>query len=168
MLSLTRGIVLIMTDAEQDQNRENLALVLSLSRSYQRFFRSMVPVFAHAGLTPSQWDALEVLHSKGPLSVNELIESLIGSSGNVDVIVKNLISAGLVHKTVDREDRRRRILSLTSKGKTAVAEFYPVHNQALATVFARLTRVEKRKHVEALSRLRKQIMPATQAGTQTN
>lgn len=162
-LSLARDNIVVMASSGRDQNRENLALVLGLSRSYQRFFRSMVPVFDQAGLTPSQWDVLETLHSKGPSSVNELIESVLSSSGNVDVIVKNLMAAGLVHKAVDRGDRRKRILSLTSEGKTKVREFYPVHNKALATIFSQLTSVEKREHIEALSRLRKQILPATGA-----
>ncbi len=146
---------------EQDQSRENLALVLSLSRSYQRFFRSMVPVFEQAGLTSSQWDVLETLHSKGPLSVNDLIESVLGSSGNVDVIVKNLMTAGLVHKTVDRRDRRKRIVSLTANGETNVAEFYPVHNEALAAIFSLLSSTQKREHVKALTSLRRHMRPAT-------
>ena len=143
------------------RSREDLALVVSLSRSYQQFIRSMAPVFKMAGLTPSQWDVLETLYSKGALSVNELIAAVLSSSGNVDVIVKNLIAAGLVDKTVDQRDCRKRILSLTDEGHAQVEAFYPTHNEALGLIFDHIPAAEKRAHIKALNRLRKQIKPTT-------
>lgn len=140
-----------------DQNRENQALVLALLRSQQLFHRAMGPVFRAANLTASQWDTLETLNSKGALPINDLLRLTLGTSGNMDVVVKNLIEAGLVEKTVDARDRRARVLRLTKKGRAKVESFLPIHNQALDTIFEQLTVVEKRQTIKTLNKLRKKL-----------
>ena len=148
-----------MTFMQKEKNRENLALVLALSRSYQQFIRAITPVFKQAGLTSSQWDVLETLSIKGPLTVNDLLASVLGTSGNMDVIIKNLISAGLVTKSVSAQDRRSRMINLTKAGEAKVQDFYPVHNLALAEIFLSLSITDKRQQVQTLNRLRKKIKP---------
>lgn len=142
-----------------NQNRENLTLVLALSRSYQHFMRTLTPLFKQADLTPSQWDILETLSSKGPMSVNDLLNALLSTSGNLDVVVKNLIKAELVEKTVDVDDRRSRLVSLTNKGKEKVESFYPIHNKALETIFQQLSASNKQQLIKNLNQLRKKLSP---------
>ncbi len=119
--------------------------------------RAVGPLFKQAGLTASQWDVMETLSSKGPLSVNDLLNSVLSSSGNLDVVVKNLVRSGLVKKGVAKEDRRSRVVSLTRTGKAKVDAFYPMHNSALEKMFEGLTVTEKRRQIKHLSQLRKQI-----------
>jgi MarR family 2-MHQ and catechol resistance regulon transcriptional repressor len=142
----------------EPQNRENQTLVLALLRSHQSFMRAMGPVFRSAGLTASQWDALETLNTKGPLSINDLMGFTLSTSGNSDVVVKNLIQAGLVEKTISKADKRARVLYLTSDGKKKVAEFMPVHNQSLDEIFGSISPSTKRETIKALSQLRKSLL----------
>ncbi len=142
-----------------NQNRENLTLVLALCRCHQLFMRAVAPLFKQAGLTASQWDVLETLSSMGPLSVNDLLNSVLSSSGNMDVVVKNLIKSGLVKKGVAKEDRRSRVVSLTRAGKAKVNAFFPVHNSALEKIFEGLTAAEKRRQIKHFGLLRKQLTP---------
>ena len=144
-----------------ENNRENLALVLALSRSYQHFLRAIRPVFRSEGLTENQWDVLEVLSTKGALSVNDILRYCLSTSGNLDVVVINLIKKDLVTKEKDKYDRRRRILSLTSKGKDKVKEFYPIHNAALELIFANMQKTEKRNTISNLKALMKTVSKAT-------
>ena len=142
---------------ENNQSREDKALVLALLRSSQCFFRAMNPVFQDVGLTSSQWDVLETLHTKGELSINELMRLILSTSGNLDVVVKNLMQAGLVEKTVDENDRRSRRVRLTRLGRREVEHFLPIHKSALADLFGGLTSGEKRNTIRSLNHLRKQL-----------
>ena len=141
----------------ENQDRENQTLVLALLRSQQLFLRAMTPVFRAADLTASQWDALETLSSKGAMSINDLMRLTLSTSGNLDVVVKNLMKAGLVEKTVDETDQRVRVLRLTPAGRQKVDDFMPIHNQALSRIFGRLSSDEKRHTITTLNRLRKKL-----------
>ena len=137
--------------------RKHQALVLALLRSQQLFLRAMGPVFRSADLTASQWDALETLHTKGALSINDLLRLTLSTSGNLDVVIKNLISAGYVEKAINDKDRRARVLRLTKAGEAKVASFAPIHNQALNKIFGKLTSEEERTTITTLNRLRKKL-----------
>jgi MarR family 2-MHQ and catechol resistance regulon transcriptional repressor len=142
---------------QQNHTRENHTLVLALLRSQQLFMRAMGPVFRSAGLTASQWDTLETLSNKGALSINDLMRLTLSTSGNLDVVVKNLMQAGLVEKTVDERDRRARVLRLTQAGNQKVADFMPVHNRALEQIFGDLGLQSKRETIRTLNQLRKKL-----------
>lgn len=142
---------------KSNHNRENLALVIALTRSHQQFMRVITPLFKRADLTPSQWDILETLYNKGSLSVNELISTVLSSSGNLDVVIKNLIKAGLVTKVVAEHDSRSRMISLTDAGRAKVDSFYPEHNQALEDIFRHLPVGDKQQLIKDLNKLRKQL-----------
>lgn len=142
---------------QEKHNRKNQTLVLALLRSQQLFMRAMGPVFRAADLTASQWDALETLNSKGDLSINDLLALTLSTSGNLDVVIKNLIQAGWVEKAVDEQDRRARVLRLTEAGKAKVTEFMPTHNAALDNIFGKLNGDEKRQTISTLNKLRKKL-----------
>lgn len=137
--------------------RENQTLVLALLRSQQLFMRAMGPVLRSAGLTAPQWDALETLSNKGELSINDLMRLTLSTSGNLDVVIKNLIQADWVEKTVDEKDKRARVLRLTEAGRQKVAEFMPTHNRALDQIFGRLEASDKRETIRTLNQLRKKL-----------
>ena len=143
--------------------RQNQTLVLALLRSQQLFMRAMGPVFRSAGLTAPQWDALEALSTKGALSINDLMRLTLSTSGNLDVVIKNLIQADWVEKTVDENDKRARVLRLTESGQQKVAEFMPTHNRALEQIFGRLEASDKRETIRTLNQLRKKL-PQPQKG----
>jgi DNA-binding MarR family transcriptional regulator len=136
-------------------HRENLALVLALLRAAQVFHRAIGPVFRDAGLTAPQWDVLETLSNQGPLTINDLLSHVLGTSGNVDVVIKNLMRLGFVEKEISAEDSRVRVVQLTEAGKAKVATFMPGHNQALHDIFGQLTSMQKRQTVQQLNQLRK-------------
>ncbi|NVK16304.1 MAG: MarR family transcriptional regulator [Rhodobacteraceae bacterium] len=150
---------------QKNRNRENQALVLALLRSHQLFMRAMGPVFRSAGLTAPQWDVLETLSTKGALSVNQLMQLTLATSGNLDVVVKNLIQAGYAEKTIDDNDRRARVLRLTRAGRAKVAEFMPAHNLALEQMFAGISPQQQREAITTLNQLRRKLPQSQKDGT---
>lgn len=155
ILSLVRDNINTMRNDRR--SREDKTLVLALLRSSQLFFRSINPVIKSAGLTTSQWDVLETLHTKGELSINNLMRLMLSTSGNLDVVIKNLMQTGLVEKAIDEKDRRGRIVRLTEAGEAKVEKFLPEHNRALSKIFSGLTNREKQETIRTLNRLRKQL-----------
>ncbi len=141
----------------ENRDRDNQTLVLALLRSQQLFMRAMGSVFRSADLTSSQWDVLETLSNKGELSINDLMRLTLSTSGNLDVVVKNLIQAGLIEKTVDESDRRTRVLRLKLAGRQKVAEFLPIHNRALDQIFGGLSTQNKREMIKTLNQFRNKL-----------
>lgn len=46
--------------------------------------------FKQDDLTPTQFSVLDVLYSKGPMKIAELIDSILATSGNMTVVIRNM------------------------------------------------------------------------------
>ncbi len=82
-------------------------------------------VFSSAGLTVSQFGALDALLHLGPLHQCELGEKMLKSGGNITMIVDNLEKQGLVRRSQDRKDRRFNTVRLTGKGRSLIKGLFP-------------------------------------------
>lgn len=71
-------------------------------------------------LTWAQYDVLYNLdaHAEGRMSVGELSTSLLYSSGSASNLIRSMVTAGLVQRTVSTEDRRVSIVALTELGRS--------------------------------------------------
>ncbi len=139
-----------MNDAIRKANK---GLLVSLSRVFQLMQVEFSRLVRADGLTPSQWDALAVLHTRGPQSVNGLIDLCLTSSGNIDVVLRNLVSKGLVTKAVDEHDARCRVIAITEAGSSYVQSAMPAHEETHEKLFGVLSLSEKKE----LRRLLKKI-----------
>src|ERR1700722_4249454 len=72
------------------------------------------------GLGESDFGVLEVLLHKGPLPVNTIGPIVELTPGSISVAVERLVAKGLVDRVESSEDRRVRIVSLTSPGKELI------------------------------------------------
>jgi DNA-binding MarR family transcriptional regulator len=90
-------------------------LILALQREGNRLLAGRLrPI----GVTPAQAEALGLLATREPLSLNGLGELLVCESGtNPSRIVDRLVGAGLVSRETDPGDRRHVLLSLTGQGR---------------------------------------------------
>ncbi|WP_293910140.1 MarR family transcriptional regulator [Deinococcus sp.] len=93
-------------------------------------------------LTVSQFGALEALYHLGPMSQRRLAGKILRSSGNLTMVVDNLVKAGLVRRDQDTVDRRIMNVSLTEVGHGLVARVLPPHVQGVVDVFSVLSRSE--------------------------
>src|SRR5881227_853408 len=72
------------------------------------------------GLGLSDFGVLEILLHKGPLPVNTIGPIVDLTPGSISIAVDRLVEKGLVSRVESAEDRRVRIVALTSRGKDLV------------------------------------------------
>ncbi|MEE1353907.1 MAG: MarR family transcriptional regulator [Acutalibacteraceae bacterium] len=125
-------------------------ILIGVSRLRNLMFREMETHFREYGLTSAQFSVLEALYSKGQLTVGEIQEAILGTPGNVPVIVNNLVKAGYVTKNRDEKDRRVSRITLSKEGKDLMESMYPQPHQSwLEEILAPLTK-EERKELAAM------------------
>lgn len=99
---------------------------INLIRAGESVLGRLVPLMEEAGLTVSQFGALETLLHLGPMCQRELGQKLLKSGGNVTMVVNNLERRGLVSRSRSGEDRRRITVRLTRQGKGLIERAFPV------------------------------------------
>ena len=113
-------------------------------------------IFKKHQLTPTQFSVLETLYSKGDLRIQDLIDSILATSGNMTVVIRNMVRDGWITRETDPEDRRAYVVSITDAGRKKIEEALPDHIkniQRLMQVFnsgeqAELTELLKKfKHI---------------------
>lgn len=121
--------------------RERLdgALVIALSRSYEIAHRESRRLVAEYGLTFTQFEVMEALLHKGPLTVNGIIEAVLSTGGNITVVVRNLEKRGYATRLANPEDGRSFIVELTDEGRTVIEEVFPRHMRLLDKALAALS-----------------------------
>lgn len=67
------------------------------------------------------WKMLAVIGRFSPLSASVLAEKTATTGDKVTRVVDQLVAGGLVRRRIDRDDRRRVILTLSAKGKRVYA-----------------------------------------------
>jgi DNA-binding MarR family transcriptional regulator len=73
------------------------------------------------GLSAAQLFVLQRLADHDGLSINELADETLTHQSSVSVVVSKLAARKLVRREVSRLDRRRSVISLTAKGRRALA-----------------------------------------------
>lgn len=73
------------------------------------------------GLSAAQLFVLQRLSEHDGLSINELAEETLTHQSSVSVLVSKLTARRLVRRAVSPRDRRRTVISLSAKGRRALA-----------------------------------------------
>ena len=108
---------------------------------------------AGLGLGPAQLFVLSRLAEREATSIRELADRTMTDPSSVSVVLSKLVSLGLVKKSVDPGDARRHVLSLSAKGRAALATA-PVTPQAqLVVALEKLPVARRRAIVRALGSL---------------
>ncbi len=109
-----------------EEERRALDLLIKLARAGEAFFGRLHPIFAEAGLTPSQFGVLESLYHLGPLMPSQLAEKNLKSRNNLTLVIGNLERDGLVRREGCPHDRRAYSVHLTEAGRACVEEVLPL------------------------------------------
>jgi MarR family 2-MHQ and catechol resistance regulon transcriptional repressor len=139
---------------------------IKLMRASEAVNARLAPVIREAGLTASQFGALEALHFLGPLRQHEIGAKILKSSGNITMVIDHLEQAGLVERMRNTDDRRCVTVSLTAAGEQLIGEVYPKVALQITAAFGVLNAQAQ----QALGSLCKQLglgnsSPAPQEGT---
>lgn len=135
-------------------NTLNLKVLIALSRTTQAVHKRSAAIFKDGGLTMTQFSVLEALYHKGPMSINQIIQTILATPGNMTVVIGNLERDGLVTRSGHPEDCRSVLVTITDAGRARIEEIFPKHLDDLAECFAPLTREEKAQLIALLKKLR--------------
>lgn len=124
---------------------------IRLSRAVETLGSRVDTQIASYGLTHTQFAVLEALYHLGPLCAGEVGRKILRSSGNLTLVVDNLVKAGHVERRPDSADRRRANLHLTRSGRALMQRVFPGHARFVADLFSELTATEQ-EQLGSLSR----------------
>lgn len=124
---------------------DNLELkaFIGMSRALNKINKTTNKIYQKYGLTIGQFAVLEALYHKGDLSVGEVQEKILSTSGTIPVIVKNLEKENYLIKKQDMYDKRKHILSITDKGRSLMDQVYPENEDIIVSMIGKLNKEEK-------------------------
>src|ERR1700704_1926119 len=111
-------------------------------KAYHAAAKYLYAGLRETGIDDTDFRILEVLLHKGPLPVNTIGPKVNLTPGSISVAVDRLYSKGLVSRVESAEDRRIRIVALTSSGKELITPVFRRHATDLGAVFAELSQQE--------------------------
>ena len=80
------------------KDRLNGKLIIALGRTYRNAHRRSNELFREKGLTLPQFTVLELLYNRGEQTIQQIIDKVLSSSGNITVVVRNLEQMELVYR----------------------------------------------------------------------
>ena len=105
----------------------DLKTMIVLHKAERLIRASEANIFKKHQLTPTQFSVLETLYSKGDLRIQDLIDSILATSGNMTVVIRNMVRDGWITRETDPEDRRAYLVSITDAGRKKIEEALPDH-----------------------------------------
>ena len=136
------------------KDRLNGKLIIALGRTYRNAHRRSNELFREKGLTLPQFTVLELLYNRGEQTIQQIIDKVLSSSGNITVVVRNLEQLELVYRRDNPHDRRSYLIGITQRGKELMDATFAKHMSNLAEAFSKLTTAEKEQVVSILKKLR--------------
>ncbi|WP_019785504.1 MarR family winged helix-turn-helix transcriptional regulator, partial [Streptococcus sobrinus] len=91
---------------------------------------------------------------KGPMRIGDLIASILSTSGNMTIVIKNMEKNGWVKRTVSKKDHRAYIISITGAGRQLIEKALPAHIEAVEEAFSVLTEDEQKQLIELLKKFK--------------
>lgn len=126
-----------------EENKEALHSMIVLRRAVDTIDKNEIPLIKQHGLTFSQFGVLEILYNKGTLRIQDLIDKTLSTSGNMTVVIRNMVRDDYVSRSVDPSDCRASLISLTPKGKKLIEKILPEHYANVGHIFSVLTDEEQ-------------------------
>ena len=105
------------------------------------------------GLTQTQFAALAKLHEVGPCSQNHLGRLICLDAATIKGVVDRLSARGFVTALADPDDRRRRAVALTERGRDVTERAMKVAAEITAATLAPLSAEEQRAVARLLKKL---------------
>jgi DNA-binding MarR family transcriptional regulator len=98
-------------------------LTRAVTQTYDRFLEP-------TGLTIQQFGILAPLHQRGDMSMGELADHLVNDATTLTRSLRPLERDGLIKIATAKDDRRRRAVSITAKGKQVFQSALPMWREA--------------------------------------
>lgn len=128
----------------------DLKAIIVLHKAERTIRNLEAQIFKKHNLTPTQFSVLETLYSKGELRIQDLIDSMLATSGNMTVVIKNMERDGWISRSCDPNDRRSFLIQLTDQGQKKIEAVLPEHIPNIRHMTALLSQNDKEELVRLL------------------
>lgn len=147
-----------------DFKNPSVKAMVVMRKAFRTIDAKVSETFKQDDLTPTQFSVLDVLYSKGPMKIAELIDSILATSGNMTVVIRNMEKKGWVTRHTCPDDKRAYLVILTDAGRQVIERALPLHIEKIEETFSVLTEDEQ----EELIRLLKKFKPREQNNLQSD
>lgn len=130
-----------------------LKLWVVLNRAHRAIGEHARRQIERQGLRPTEFGVLEALYHKGPLTLGQVGERVLVTSGSVTPVADKLEQRGLIQRRISSEDRRVCYAELTEAGRELMGGMFPDHAEVIRGAMEGLTVEEKRIAAVLLRRL---------------
>ena len=135
------------------EHAQALKCIIALNRATNAHNRRTAELLRAHGLTLMEFAVLEVLDHKGSLSISEIIEKILSTSGNMTVVINNLERDGMITRTPNPRDKRAWLISISPQGAEKIREVFPQYLSETRMMFAGVTDEEKKMATRFLKRI---------------
>ena len=134
----------------KDQRVSGTQLWLVLIKAYHSLLGFTEQTLSGSGLGESEFRILEALLHKGPMPVNTIGPKVFLTPGSISVAVDRLLKRDLVSRTNSAEDRRVRVVDLTTTGRRLIEEVFAAHARQVDRLAEVLSPKERRQIARGL------------------
>jgi MarR family 2-MHQ and catechol resistance regulon transcriptional repressor len=167
-----KGFMSAEDDSELKNETSGTRLWVILWRATRAVEQNAMSSVSALGLGLSDFAVLELLLHRGAQPVNVIGQRVLLSSGSITTAIHRLESRKLVYRTTHPEDRRARLVHLTSQGKRLISHLFEQHARDMEETVAvlepgeriELGRLLKKVGLVAASRLAAEEGPSKAAG----
>lgn len=138
---------------DKNKDKQNGKLIIALGRAMQRTHKKSHGMFRSNGLTPTQFTALEALYHKGELTIQQIIDAVLSTSGNMTVVIRNLEQQGLVQRMENPKDKRSFLVGITDAGRAQISTVFPLHMKFVGEKLSVLSDEEKETIITLLKKI---------------
>jgi MarR family 2-MHQ and catechol resistance regulon transcriptional repressor len=128
-------------------------LWIVLARAYGSIAAYVEQIVAQEGICLSDFMVLEVLLHKGSMTISEIGQKVLLAAPSMTSAIDRLETLGHVVRKGSKEDRRIRLVELTSQGRTFITGLFDRHARSLELIAQTLSQTEKENLRESLKKL---------------
>ncbi|GLC82519.1 MarR family winged helix-turn-helix transcriptional regulator [Lacrimispora brassicae] len=125
--------------------KTELKILIGLHRAVNYIDRQSTKIFSEYQLTLGQFAVLEALYHKGDMTIGQVQEKILSSSGTMPLIINNLEKRGYLIRETDSKDKRRCILHITAQGQELIGQVYPRNEARIIELMSHWTDEEKKE-----------------------
>lgn len=142
--------VLETSDESMDRTDDSLIALRRILRATELYGRDLA---RDAGLTAVQLRVLQIVAERGSCHPSDVASQMGVSQATISVLIKKLVSYGLIARQISATDRRQVDLSITSAGREKVAVAPDALQQKYVAQFEGLPEWEQAMVVSVLERV---------------
>jgi MarR family 2-MHQ and catechol resistance regulon transcriptional repressor len=115
-----------------------------LAFTFNLIYQTVVEEFKKENITIPQFEIIACLNRKNGLTLSEIADRLLVTSGNITGIVDRLEREGIVFREREVKDRRVIRAKLTPKGAKIYKKIIPIYKKKVSEILQILTKDEMR------------------------